>query len=310
MQRGTQASAASVSPRSVVRHLHRRHLGQRTNLDQLCTRSAFPPAGSPRPGRAATHQFGEARLWLIPLAAPAGSLVFVRSTPRKRVAKCPVPNTHDKIEEAHYFLHMAAEHYHWPDPFRWNLNAFLQALRSTTHYLEREQDQIPNFQDWYPPKRAANDRNELLSRFRKGRNVIVHEQALLAKSRAWTGAFDYGREVRVAIQADVDPLIPSDALLRRARRTEFMKLTLRGRRSEGWQAGAEREWVVEELGDSEVTSLGLEAFHGIAEVVGEAHALAKVKWGVPDECGEVLAYRRTMLEEDLPPVHKRARPKN
>ncbi len=43
---------------------------------------------------------------------------------------CPLELTHDKFGEAHFFIGRMLSEYHHPQPFRWNLNAFLQAFRS------------------------------------------------------------------------------------------------------------------------------------------------------------------------------------
>jgi hypothetical protein len=233
------------------------------------------------------------------------SMIPVRKrAPKSSSEECPVPNTHDKIEEAHYFLHQAAENYHWPEPFRWNLNAFLQSLRSTTFYLQAEKRQVPNFDKWYPRMQAAMRGNDLLKRFDDHRDVVVHRRSLEPRSSAALGVFDYERRVRMALDVDVDALAPSETLPRRIRRSEFVKVNLRGRRSEGWQAGIERTWIVPELGDEEVLSLGLRAFSDIASVVAQAHAAARVKWSVPDECQWVLKHRRVLLEAELPAIHR------
>jgi hypothetical protein len=150
-------------------------------------------------------------------------MVAIRAKGAKnRSRPCPIPSTHDKIEETHYFLHQVAETYHWPEPFRWNLNAFLQALRSATFYLQAERHQVPGFDAWYPRKQAVMEKNGLLRRFKEGRDVVVHKGMLLPKTRITSGIFDDRRRARMALRMDVDPWIPSDELLRRARRSEFV----------------------------------------------------------------------------------------
>lgn len=236
------------------------------------------------------------------------SLVAVRAkAAKKRSRPCPIPNAHDKIEETHYFLHQAAENYHWPDPFRWNLNAFLQALRSATLYLQSEGQHVPGFDDWYVDKQTTMKNNELLCRFKEGRNVVVHKGMLLPKTRITAGVFDYRHQARMALRMYADPWIPSDVLLRRARRSQFVRTHMRGMRAEGWQPGLEREWIVDELGDTEVTALALDAYLAIAEIIGEAHEAAHVGWRVPDDCKRVLEHRRFLLEDELPPAPPRPR---
>ena len=43
---------------------------------------------------------------------------------------CPIPSAHDRLNEAHYFLHQMKAAYHQPEPFRYNLHAFIQAIES------------------------------------------------------------------------------------------------------------------------------------------------------------------------------------
>lgn len=58
------------------------------------------------------------------------------------IYECPILNTHDKLEEAHYFFHMMMNSYHIADVFRYNLNAFIQSLRHTTFILQTEKKKM------------------------------------------------------------------------------------------------------------------------------------------------------------------------
>src|SRR5713226_6900550 len=62
---------------------------------------------------------------------------------------CPFVNTHDKFQEAHYFISQMVHTYHEPEPLRWNLNAFLQALRSVTFVIKKEFSDLGIKDDWY-----------------------------------------------------------------------------------------------------------------------------------------------------------------
>ena len=62
---------------------------------------------------------------------------------------CPIPTTHDKFREAHYFISRIFDEFHEPAPFRWNLNAFLQALRSVPEMTRAELGQRPGFEQWW-----------------------------------------------------------------------------------------------------------------------------------------------------------------
>jgi hypothetical protein len=76
-------------------------------------------------------------------------------------APCPVPSTHDKTNEAHYFLHEMMDHYHDCDRFRYSLSAFLQAARSVTYLLQTELGSRDGFEAWYEPWREKMKRTRL-----------------------------------------------------------------------------------------------------------------------------------------------------
>jgi hypothetical protein len=51
---------------------------------------------------------------------------------------CPIPNTHDRLFEMHYWWHEMARNYHEPDPFRYCLGAFIQVARNVTGCSRRK----------------------------------------------------------------------------------------------------------------------------------------------------------------------------
>ena len=61
---------------------------------------------------------------------------------------CPIPATHDRLVEAHYWWHEMADWYHEPDPFRYRLGAFAQAARSVSFMLQTEKAVFDSF-EWY-----------------------------------------------------------------------------------------------------------------------------------------------------------------
>ena len=80
--------------------------------------------------------------------------------------------------------------YHEPSPFRYNLNAFLQALRSVTFRLQSDLAGHADFHDWYSNQQESMRQDPLLRRFVDGRNTVVKERNLMMNSRAAVGVFD------------------------------------------------------------------------------------------------------------------------
>jgi len=62
---------------------------------------------------------------------------------------CPIPATHDRLAEVHYWWHQMAEMYHEPDPFRYRLGAFAQAARAVTLMLQTKKAAFKGDFDFY-----------------------------------------------------------------------------------------------------------------------------------------------------------------
>lgn len=212
--------------------------------------------------------------------------------------ECPIPDTHQKFEEAVYFLGKSAEHYHVPLEFQYNLNAFIQALRNTTFMLQSEPKKPEGFDDWYGRKQAEMKANDLLRRFVQARNIVVKQSSLTVRSIAWSGVFR-GRLFKVGTQGQIPLLTPSAWILQKL--NTHVGFFLDPERSDPWeQFGIHRTWIVEELGESEVLGLCLEALNHIGRLVGEAHRLFGVKVdGTEMELD--LVRTQTLLETDADP---------
>ena len=125
---------------------------------------------------------------------------------------CPIPATHDKFDGAYYFFHRMLEEYHEPLPFRWNLNAFLQALRTVTFMLQAELSDRAGYKDWYAQQQVAMKSDELLKAFAEGRTTIVHKGMLRRKSKVEAGVFRF-RTLKLGLGHDLDPDVSSKAML-------------------------------------------------------------------------------------------------
>jgi hypothetical protein len=87
----------------------------------------------------------------------------------EQMLRCPLHEADDRHLESLYFLGRMLEKYHSPDPFRWNLNAFLQALRSVTLFIQSQLAHHAGFGDWYAKQQEIMRTDPLLRRFNEGR---------------------------------------------------------------------------------------------------------------------------------------------
>jgi hypothetical protein len=128
--------------------------------------------------------------------------------------ECPIPDSHQKFEEATYFLGRCAELYHVPSEFQFNLNAFIQALRNITFMLQNEPNKPTGFATWYESKQVEMKNNHLLRRFVEARNIVVKQSSLKVKSTALSGVFR-GRRFKLGMQHQVPLFAPSAVSVRR-----------------------------------------------------------------------------------------------
>jgi hypothetical protein len=175
---------------------------------------------------------------------------------------CSMPGMHDRIEEGRYFLARMLETYHSPDEFRWNLHAFLQAIKSFVliGYMESQ-----NAAAFTGVRRAIEELKSLPDwpRFSKLRDEIAHKEPLLANSLMMIGMYR-GRQLKMAFRIPIPTHVPSWAAIARSRNETIFVSPDRGEIGE--QIGLEREWRLPRF-DRE---------------------LAQVCYEILDHCGKVM----------------------
>jgi len=212
--------------------------------------------------------------------------------------KINLKDTSDKFAEAHYFLEQLMLEYHNPQPFRWNLNAFLQALRNVTFFLQHDLNEFHGFRDWYEKLQESMKNDLLLRKFRDGRNIIVKQHNLNIKSTAHIGIYR-NRKLKLAINLEIPNNIPSNQLLK----TMTVKLDLIDKEhfAIGEEYGIKREWIAFELGEKNVLDLCDEAWIKIGKVLKEAHQFINVEWEIPTIHQHKSSVVNLLTETDIEP---------
>ena len=193
---------------------------------------------------------------------------------------------------------MAAE-YHDPHAFRYNLNAFIQALRNVTFILQAEKEKPDGFAKWYENARDRLKADDRLKRFVNARNLIVKRQMLESSSELKVGIFR-GRRYKLGVGGDVIHYRSSHEILKTAQAFFVGNMIDEGHSALWEQLGVFREWRVQELGQGEVVSTCCEALSSIARLVEEANSI----WGYDfnasfDEPN--VADIQVLLESDVDP---------
>ena len=220
--------------------------------------------------------------------------------PPHDASSCPVPSTHDKYNEARYFFAKLLEHYHRPEEFQFNLNAFIQAIRNITFMLQSEENKPEGFDEWYAKKQAAMRADAALRRFVEARNIIVKRSSPSAMSAARSGLFR-GRKLKLAVAHELPPFMDTLEALENAKAFAYALFLDEEHSAIGEQAGVERVWVVTELGGDEAALTCLRALNYMGELVAEAHRLC----GGSDRHEPITVDMRqvqVLLETDVDPT--------
>ncbi len=120
----------------------------------------------------------------------------------------------DRFEEAHFWIHTLEQFYHYADPFRWHLNAFLKAIKEVPTMLRMELQNEQGFPEWFRGETAKLRENDLLSFLSKQRDFVVHQGMLVPKSQGGIGVTE-GRGFKAGFTLPIDPLMDSDEAMRR-----------------------------------------------------------------------------------------------
>ena len=215
-------------------------------------------------------------------------------------APCPIPFTHDRLTEAHYFLHEMMRLYHDPFPFRYSLNAFIGATRTTTWMLQKESRHVEGFEKWYAPQQARLIADPVLNLIDEKRTYIVHKGALEVRSTVTAGYFKHGRPAGAMI-TDISPWVPSAAIIEHLRQTGDLHVVDPERVFIGEEYGVSRTWKLPDLPDRDLLELSVEAWEGVANVVAAAHQWRGAKFEPDAECKHDIPRARILLEHQVHP---------
>lgn len=212
-----------------------------------------------------------------------------------------IPETIQRLMEASYFLQQTIMHYHDPHIFNFNLNATIQAIRNITFMFQSEMSHDDFFKSWYPQKQEEMKKNPLLRKMVEARNIIVKQKSLEARSQASVGLFVY-LKLKIWIQMDVCPFLSSEELLKKAQ-DSYMNIFISKDHSADWeQLGVKREWIADQIGDTEVTSLCNDALDYFGSLLVEfaTRTSHHFNWR-PGPIKKALRYQ-LLLESDVDPT--------
>jgi hypothetical protein len=114
----------------------------------------------------------------------------------------------DRFSEIHFWIHQLEASYHFADPFRYHLNAFLKAIKEVPSLLSMELKIRKGFRIGSKINVESCERI-LLSFLSEQRDFVVHRGMLVPKSHGWIGITE-GRGVKMGFSLPTNPLMDSD----------------------------------------------------------------------------------------------------
>ena len=221
--------------------------------------------------------------------------------------QCLIPSAHDKLSEAHFFLHEMMRLYHEPHPFRYSLSAFLQAARSSTLMLQKELSAKDGFKEWWAQQTKAMKADPDWKLINDLRVEVVHTSVLVPASSVGVGLFQYGRMKMGLIQLKADPMIPSlpSLLIRRPHASDLYGVHPH-RHWSGEELGLERKWSLPDLKGRELVDFCLSFWRKLADVIAAAHEWIGRTVTFTLDCHEWLPEARVIRESQIFPEVARA----
>lgn len=179
---------------------------------------------------------------------------------------CPIPNTHNRLDQVHLLWHQALEKYDSPDGFVANLNSTIEALRNVTFMLQNEKHEIPDFDKWYDEWRNKMKTDSIMTWLSQARTIVVHSSDLETQSTA--RATIHTNLPLAHFSLELHPLLPFYAACEviaqkipepfASNKTDLV-------------LSIERRWVAKQLPGWELLDALGHAYGVLANIVKEAH---------------------------------------
>ena len=196
--------------------------------------------------------------------------------------RCPLPQTHRRLIEAHLLWHQTLDRYSDPEAFRANLNATIEALRNVTFVLQNEKSAFAQFDEWYGPWQERLKADAVAKWLHDARTTVVHQGELESHSTAEVRLITW--EDKIVAKLSVPVQAPASVIFQDPQLADLLE-KYRATSGEAKDAAIaiERRWSTEGLGDLELLD-GLAKVYGLlSDLVLDAHVHLKQFGCVPQE---------------------------
>lgn len=116
----------------------------------------------------------------------------------------------DRFNEAHWYLHQIEDNYHFSDPVRWNINAFLRSLKEIPQLISMAVQNDHALLEWYQLRRKELVADPIIGQLSVARDYLVHQGTLFPNSSAAVGITE-GRGMKFGMSFPLNCQEDSDA---------------------------------------------------------------------------------------------------
>jgi hypothetical protein len=194
--------------------------------------------------------------------------------PNDVAMNCPhrkIEPTLDRWTEAHWNLHQIERNYHHPEPFRYSFNGFVRVIKEVSQILKMDLQNEADYQVVIKPLIDAMRQDTLLKKLATQRDFVVHRGMLELKSIGYAGT-TRGKNLKMGLGFDVAPTESSDeGFLRFARglKGHWELQQMLGLGDEDLRPCIQREWRLEEFGDTDLLELAVEAWRKTGATISD-----------------------------------------
>ncbi|MBI1965494.1 MAG: hypothetical protein HYS46_04525 [Betaproteobacteria bacterium] len=120
----------------------------------------------------------------------------------------------DRFRESHFWIHTLEQFYHYSDPFRWHLNAFLKSLKEVPQLIQMGLQNEENFPTWFREEKDRLLSDPLMKFLSEQRDFVVHRGMLVPNSYGGIGLTE-GRGFKAGLTFPIHPMEDSDGAMER-----------------------------------------------------------------------------------------------
>lgn len=180
----------------------------------------------------------------------------------------PLTTAYNRLDEVHRAWHSALDGYHQIEDFRAGINTAIQALRNLTLALQKQKDNLPDFDNWYAEWQLKMKNNPILKEFHEARNVIVHQEDLIlnsiatAKTKGW---LDFEKT-----SFSFDPTVDSYSIAKGFYDNYAKHLPVQKETKKRLIFEFERKWIYDKLPEYELLEAITQAYNFFQDMLKDA----------------------------------------